>query len=237
MKKQLLSLFTFLMFFTATLFGEVTTKDVLGSYTGNIEVYFDLGSSLSPVGNEKNVKVFTSLQENQKIQLTLKDFSITIGGNSILVGDIEVKDVTVDAAGNVSAPENILDHPELGKLPVNIKGTLTATSANLDINVLWVDGGNMPIVVYYKDGVKDPAGETGITATDASSVEVHITPDQIEISGAELRSYVIYAATGTPVAKGYLNGSVLSLTNLNKGVYLIHLNTTKGSINRKVIRN
>ncbi|MGL4293095.1 MAG: calycin-like domain-containing protein [Bacteroidales bacterium] len=238
MKKRLLFLASFLICLAMGTNAQVTSTDIIGSYTGNLDVFFDFGT-LIPVGSKENVKVYTSLQENNKIKLTLKDFSIEVGGQEILVGDIEMTDVTVDAAGNVSAPENEMTHPELGYLPIKLTGgKMNSTNANLDIRVIWTNsesGMETPIVVNYKNGVKDPT--TGISSANDATVEAIVMGDELIVSGANLSKCSVYALTGTLISTIQAQNNKVPLDNISNGIYLIHLVTDKGIITRKIVRN
>lgn len=238
MIKRLLSFILSLACITSASFAQVSVNDITGSYTGKLEVFFDMRPTpgLVPVGNKENVKVYSTLQDNQKILLTLKDFSLMVGENEVKVGDIEMKDVTIDNEGNVSAPENTMKHPELGTLPINLTGgKMTATNADLNIRVIWVDGGNMPILVNYIGGTKNI--ENTIHSVNNPNIETIISQNTVVISGAELYNASIYALTGSLITSINAHNNAISLEGISKGIYLIHLSTSEGVITRKIVRN
>lgn len=240
MKKRLLSFILSFTCIASASFAQVSVNDVTGSYTGKLEVFFDMSPvpGLVPVGNKENVKVYSTLQDNQKIALTLKDFSLMVGGNEVKVGDIEMKDVTIDNEGNVSAPENTMTHPELGTLPINLTGgKMTATNADLNISVIWVDGGNTPIVVNYIGGTKDINDGTGISSINNTKIKTIITGNTVLLSGAELYNASIYALTGSLVTSINAHDNSISLEGVAKGIYLVHFTTSEGVITRKIVRN
>ena len=76
---------------------------------------------------------------------------------------------------------------------------------------------------------------------DAASVTIFptIVDNQLNITSTlELNGYSIYNITGALVSKGKLNGmsSVLTLDSLSSGMYIMRIDTQKGSIAKKFIK-
>lgn len=228
MKKLLLSILTCL----AVLPLSATNLDELtGSYTGTLNVVLGDGEEGMPMPPTSGVKVFTQKEEGKNtLKLVLKDFSFMNG--AIIVGDIEVPDVTVDENGIITAPDIVLDKTQegLGQLPTSLKGSLTKDKANFVIRVLWNDS---PVNVTF-DGDKDI--EAGINSALEQSVKLIQEGNKITLTGADIKEYSIYNMNGSLVENRAIYTNTIELNHLTYGVYLIKINTGNAIITRKVYK-
>lgn len=226
MKKLLLSILTCL----AVLPLSATNLDELtGSYTGTLSVVLGDGEDAMPMPPTSDVKVFTQKEEGKNtLILILKNFNFA----GILVGDIEVPDVTVDENGVITAPDLVIDKTEqnLGKLPTSLKGSLTKDKANFVIRVLWNDS---PVNVTF-DGDKDI--EAGINSALEQSVKLIQEGNKITLTGAEIKEYSIYNMNGSLVENRFIYTNTIEMNHLTYGVYLIKINTGNAIITRKVYK-
>ena len=130
--------------------GTVVLQDyVAGTYDGQLTVDMS-GVDLTP--EPLSQRIFIKRDGSDKVALSLRDFSISIGGSSLSVGDIIVEGVSLSGdANNVVLNETTvtLQHADLGELPTTVSGNVAAENATLTIDVVWKDGGNQTISVAY----------------------------------------------------------------------------------------
>ena len=121
----------------------------VGTYDGELTV--DLaGTNLTPTPLPQRIFIKTDTNHEGKVELSLRNFSFTVNGEAIPIGDIIVNDVTLSGDANQVTLEEktvTLNKPQLGgDLPTTISGNVAAGKANLTIEVVW---NNMPILVTY----------------------------------------------------------------------------------------
>lgn len=102
MKKILFLMMTFVMslgFVACSEEDNVTVADVAGLYGGNMNIEIKIGDGAAiPVQNTSDITV--TANGSDKIDLSLKNFSIDMLGNKLYVGNIELTNVPVTISGS-----------------------------------------------------------------------------------------------------------------------------------------
>lgn len=123
---------------------------VVGTYDGSLTVDM-MGSTITESPLEQ--RIFIKADGSENVELSLRNFSINVGGTAIPVGDIIVGGVVLSGdANNVTLEETTvtLQHDLLGELPTTISGNVAGGVANLTIDVIWTNNGQqVPIAVTY----------------------------------------------------------------------------------------
>lgn len=201
MKKALL---TFFLGACALVAGaQSVASNVAGEYTGDI--WIGLGAPVDTTDNDTRLRdqhvTITAGETEGTINFSLPNFQF--GGSP--VGDIELNAVPVFLAE--TGYVNFGDNPAV---PLSLAGGIIQATAqintaesfingnmiNAKIDVVWTNGGNLPINVLFK-GVKSvPDGIENITANDA--------------------------VTGTYTLSGVCLNTAGSTDNLPAGIYIIN---------------
>ena len=232
MKKKLLFIPLMAGFFMSAN-ADVTVQDVAGTYTGKLQVYFlgvdpDTDESTKELASEKDeVEVLTTVNDG-KLIFMLSDFEIM----EIPVGNVEVKDVEIDNAGNITPITITLDKEKegLGTLPTTLTGTLSSTNANLNINVVW---NYLPIDVVYV-GTKPI---TNNLISQKEDIQFFVEQNRLIIGGSKVSAYSIYNIQGKHIkASSNIRENVIDFNSLNDGVYIVKVDTENGSIVKKIIK-
>lgn len=125
-------------------------ETVVGTYDGDLTVEMN-GVSLTPTPLAQ--RIFMKADAADKVELILRNFSISIGEAVVPVGDIIVPGVALSGdASNVELVETTItmQHELLGELPIKVKGNVASGRADLAIDVIWTnEGTQMPISVAY----------------------------------------------------------------------------------------
>lgn len=125
-------------------------ETVVGTYDGDLTVEMN-GVSLTPTPLAQ--RIFMKADAADKVELILRNFSISIGEAVVPVGDIIVPGVALSGdASNVELVETTItmQHESLGELPIKVKGNVASGRADLAIDVIWTnEGTQMPISVAY----------------------------------------------------------------------------------------
>lgn len=116
---------------------KVMMENVLGTYSGELKVSLEGGINLQPVTQ----KIFVEQDGADKVKLSLRNFSISVGGAPVSVGNIEVNGIALEGdANNVVLQETstTMQHAKLGKLDITVSGNVVNGKANLRIDVVQV---------------------------------------------------------------------------------------------------
>ena len=111
-------------------------SSVLGTYEGDLRVVLPA----LQLDNTQKRKIFVKADGQENVQLVLRDFSIEVAGNPVIVGDIDVSGIVLSGdVSNVQLEEKkvTISHPDLGELPVTVSGNVASGKANLSIQVVW----------------------------------------------------------------------------------------------------
>lgn len=165
---------------------KVMMENVLGTYSGELKVSLEGGINLQPVTQ----KIFVEQDGSDKVKLSLRNFSISVGGAPVSVGNIEVNGIALEGdANNVVLQETstTMQHAKLGKLDITVSGNVVNGKANLRIDVVQValplnilvtfEGNRISTEVDATDYAKEVEGwyaQESITATGQ--------PDGFELS-------------------------------------------------------
>lgn len=104
-----------------------------GIYKGTLGVKLDgndLGSSTQ--------FIYITKEEATKVKLELKNFSISIAGMPLNVGDIVIPNIPVEGSttsATILETATVINHPALGQLDIKVSGTVADGEANLHITV------------------------------------------------------------------------------------------------------
>lgn len=104
-----------------------------GIYKGTLGVKLDgndLGSSTQ--------FVYITKEEATKVKLELKNFSISIAGTQLKVGDIVIPNIPVEGSttsATILETATVINHPALGQLDIKVTGTVADGQADLHITV------------------------------------------------------------------------------------------------------
>lgn len=165
---------------------KVMMENVLGTYSGELNVSLEGGINLQPVTQ----KIFVEQDGADKVKLSLRNFSISVGGTPVGVGNIEVSGIALEGdANNVVLQETstTMQHEKLGELDITVSGNVVNGKANLRIDVVQValplnilvtfEGNRISTEVDATDYAKEIEGwyaQESITATGQ--------PDGFELS-------------------------------------------------------
>lgn len=136
--------------------GEETPIDlqtpIVGTYDGTLSVSLN-GVNITP--DPLAQRIFVKQDGTDKVEMSLRDFTIQIGGSPLSVGDIIVKGIALDGEpSNVELVETKVtqQHELLGSLDITITGTVADENAKLNIGVIQhMDNGNdMNIAVTFE---------------------------------------------------------------------------------------
>lgn len=124
-------------------------NEIVGTYKGDLTVTVDdipLGTSTQ--------SVYITKESNNNVKLELKNFSISIAGNPISVGDITIANIPLNANGsaiNLEETSADINHQVLGQLSVKVSGSITNGKADLRITVKAVTLGQNIEVTFKGD--------------------------------------------------------------------------------------
>lgn len=179
----------------------VLMQNAVGTYSGDLTVTLEGLPSFDPITQ----KIFVEQEDADKVKLSLRNFSITINGAPIPVGDIEIGGIVLEGdANNVVLRETstTMQHKDLGQLDITLSsGNVVNGKASLKIDVVQValklnilvnfEGNRISTEVDKTDYAKELAGWYA-----QESLEAKGQPDGFELAfpgsfGAEF-SYAEY---------------------------------------------
>ena len=116
---------------------------VIGTYDGTLSVSLN-GVNITPEPLVQ--RIFVKQDGTDKVEMSLRDFTIQVGESSLNVGDIVVNGIALDGEpSNVELVETKVtqQHELLGSLDITITGTVADEKAKLNIGVIQhMDNGN-----------------------------------------------------------------------------------------------
>lgn len=129
------------------------------------------------------------------------------------MGDIYVDDIAMDSNGNIYKEDVIRIFGDfgvdLGDLPITLKGQLKDGELECDLDITWVNGGNLPIKVTVYPPTTPYIDAQGISSLNVAAVQEGLTNPNC----------IIYTDEGTTVSEGSENvvvGTSCTKLNLNK---------------------
>ena len=157
----------------------VLMQNAVGTYSGELNVSLE-GVPFDPITQ----KIFVEQEAADKVKLSLRNFSITIGSEPFAVGDIEIGGIVLEGdANNVVMQETstTMQHKDLGQLDITLSsGKVVNGKATLKIDVVQValklnilvnfEGDRISTEVDKTDYAKELAGwydQTELTPTGA----------------------------------------------------------------------
>ena len=133
--------------------------------------------------------------------------------SGVNMGDIYVDDIAMDGDGNIYKEDVIQIFGDfgvdLGDLPITLKGQLKDGELECNLDITWVNGGNLPIKVTVYPPTTPYIDAQGISSLNVAAVQEGLTNPNC----------IIYTDEGTTVSEGSENvvvGTSCTKLNLNK---------------------
>lgn len=180
---------------------KVLMENAIGTYSGNLTVTLEGLPSFDPITQ----KIFVEQESADKVKLSLRNFSITVAGAPVPVGDIEIGGILLEGDANnvvLQATSTTMQHKDLGQLDITLSsGNVVNGKASLKIDVVQValklnilvnfEGNRISTEVDKTDYAKELTGWYA-----QKSLEANGQPDGFELAfpgsfGAEF-SYAEY---------------------------------------------
>ena len=204
-----------------------------------IDVTFTTESQAAPEPEEYNgyinaVMRGTQIIENQSATVTITENgdgtctfllpNFSFGGAPL--GDIKVENVTITEEGetkkyNGEAKGLVLGGEDVGltiTADVTLSGTITDNEVDFKIDVIWTDGGNIPIDVTFTSGKL-----SSVEGINAATAAVYGTTGAIAINGYTGMAQV-YNMGGTLVASRIVDGN--ATIDVTAGIYIVRIDGT-----------
>lgn len=109
-------------------------KEIAGTYKGKMDVYI-VGVS-EPVADDLVQKVYITKASDSAIKLELRNFSIRVGEDNLVIGDISVDKCELSQKGDIySFTGKQTLNLVVGKCETSVSGTVGKGSVNMDIKV------------------------------------------------------------------------------------------------------
>ena len=145
---------------------------------------------------------------------------------SATLGDIKVENVTITEEGetkkyNGEANGLVLGGEDVGltiTADVTLSGTITDNEVDFKIDVIWTNGGNMPIDVTFTSGKL-----SSVEGINAATAAVYGTTGAIAINGYTGMAQV-YNMGGTLVASRIVDGD--ATIDVTAGIYIVRIDGT-----------
>lgn len=159
---------------------KVLMENAIGTYSGDLTVTLEGLPSFDPITQ----KIFVEQESADKVKLSLRNFSITVAGAPVPVGDIEIGGIVLEGDANnvvLQSTSTTMQHKELGQLDITLSsGNVVNGKASLKIDVVQValelnilvnfEGNRISTEVDKTDYAKELAGwydQTELTPTGA----------------------------------------------------------------------
>ena len=237
MKKVLLTVCLFVM---AVIANAQLADQVAGTYTGDLDVFFQVQF---PTSNDISVEIEKA--DDTHINFYLNNFVLSAGDDVLPVGNVALSDIElrqdVDSikftstqpititAGTLEGFDSWMG-PNLGELLVSISGKVVGDSVIIaPIIIPLEDLGEVSVVLKGKN-----PNYTAIQTIRKDKVVLTSSAVKEELSFAGIEGatgYAIYNIAGNLVKRGYTAGSV-NVSTLNSGIYLIKI----GSATMKFVK-
>lgn len=145
------------------------------SYPGYLNVTMNMGQGDMPVATDQEATIKITPKAEGKCDFVLPNLTINMGGSPMALGDIALSDVAMTTKDGVTTYSGSQTGMTLlgGAImaDVTLNGTADeAGNANMNIDVIWTNGGNVPINVTFTS-VK--AGIGSINADNNAPVEYY----------------------------------------------------------------
>lgn len=170
MKKRLLYLF--MLISSVSLFMSCSDDDdvkypvdseLAGAYKGTMDVYY-VGVS-TPIASDMVQKVYISKASDTAVKLELRNFTITVAGTELLIGDITVDNCALTKSGDAyKFSGNQTLSLVVGSCNTSVSGTVGKNAVDMVIDVD-VEGG-MKVKVNYKGTKLSGSENTEAKITD-----------------------------------------------------------------------
>ncbi|MDU6255489.1 MAG: calycin-like domain-containing protein, partial [Staphylococcus warneri] len=122
-------------------------SELAGAYKGTMDVYY-VGVS-TPIASDMVQKVYISKASDTAVKLELKNFTITVAGSELLIGDITVDNCALTKSGDTyKFAGNQTLSLVVGSCNTSVSGTVGKNAVEMVIDVD-VEGG-MKVKVNYK---------------------------------------------------------------------------------------
>lgn len=116
---------------------KVLMENAIGTYSGELNVSLE-GAPFDPITQ----KIFVEQESSDKVKLSLRNFSIEVGGAPFVVGDIEIGGIVLEGdANSIVLPQTsvTMQHESLGELKITLSsGNIVNGKAVLRIDVVQV---------------------------------------------------------------------------------------------------
>lgn len=159
---------------------KVLMENAIGTYSGNLTVTLEGLPSFDPITQ----KIFVEQEDADKVKLSLRNFSITVAGAPVPVGDIEIGGILLEGDANnvvLQQTSTTMQHKDLGQLDITLSsGNVVNGKASLKIDVVQValklnilvnfEGNRISTEVDKTDYAKELTGwyaQTELTPTGA----------------------------------------------------------------------
>lgn len=176
MKKRLLYLF--MLISSVSLFMSCSDDDdvkypvdseLAGAYKGTMDVYY-VGVS-TPIVSDMVQKVYISKASDTAVKLELRNFTITVAGAELLIGDITVDNCALAKSGDAyKFSGNQTLSLVVGSCKTSVSGTVGKNAVDMVIDVD-VEGG-MKVKVNYKGTKLSGSENTEAKITDSVNMNL-----------------------------------------------------------------
>lgn len=221
-KKLLFTLFAVVaMSFTTISYAQIEiTEALVGSYVGELNVSVD---DDDPISKEDQNIIVTQGDQDENINLSIKDFVFPVQGKPVVIGDVNVNNIPLQREGNdyiFTLTDTEIYVPYFDDfLPSNINGKIDDNNIlTLDLDIIQ---GESTIKVLF-EGEKQ-ASSIGNIQKHSFTVYPTATYDMLSIDGIEGGKYNIYNIAGSLVKTGMLTDTNLNVSDLGKGLYFLNI--------------
>ena len=156
-------------------FSTVIEGEIAGVYKGTMDVYYEDPELI--IAKDMIQKITIKKSSNTSVGLELKDFTITVAGNSLVIGDIAVDNCPlVENNGSYSFSGDANLNLVVGECGISVTGTYNKGKVTMTIKVN-VSNGQMKVRVEY-DGAK----LSGSESTEAKITSFTIDDDIVTVA-------------------------------------------------------
>ena len=186
---------------------------VVGTYDSQLKVFLE-GVDLTETAPISQ-KIFVKPEDENKVTMSLRNFSIDISGAPFTVGDIIVSGIILEGDASqvvLQETKTTIQHSELGTLDITVLGDVVAEKANMTINVVQ----HLP---------EDPS--------TTMNIEVKVTGTRISTDADDADYSAVFAGWYPRTENGFTcdyTGEGFELTEPSKGITMVEKGYNKISI-------